>query len=352
MLSQLFVYFRQSNRIQVIQLPQLLSRTSILLEEGYTFAECIEMLLPYHVKDYSKWKSTFEQVFQDGVGPTTIFALMGMKRQYLLSIELAEMTGNLPQTLAIVGNQVQFAEEIKQRVAKLLVYPVVLFMLIIGLFIVFRLKFLPNIQQMMYTRVGYSNTSSIQWSKFFLHMPDYIIVLMVLLIGSLVLSMAYVSRKRIDLQLALLLKLPFIRYYWRLLMTRQFSRTLGELLLTGFSLQAALEHLMTQPHQKQLAYIASVIQQRVIYGDALSQAVLLSNFFYPKFHHFIAHGEQSGLLGRELILYVELLDSKLQNGIKMITKIVQPMLFIIIAICIVAAYLSILLPMYNMLDVI
>lgn len=352
MLERIFAVVQRKERIQVVQFPQLLIRTSTLLKEGYTFAECIEMLLPYHLKNYSKWSTVIEQAFQDGAGPTKIFECLGMKRQYLLSIDLAEMTGNLSQTLYIVANQMQFAHETKNRIVKSLIYPTCLFILIVGLFIAFRLKFLPNIQQMMHSRTGYSETSSIQWSKFFLHMPDYIITLSVSIVILLVLIGIYVSRKRIDIQLAILLKIPFVRYYWRLIITKQFARTLGELLLTGFSLQAALEHLMNQSHQKQIAYIASAIQQRVIYGDTLAQAVVLCNFFYPKFDHFIAHGEQSGLLGRELMLYVELLDSKLQNVIKMTTKTVQPMLFIIIALCIVAAYLSILLPMYNMLDVV
>ena len=351
MLKRIVALCQRKERIRIVQFPQLLIRTSTLLKEGYTFAECIEMLLPYHLKNYSKWSTVIEQAFQDGAGSTKIFECLGMKRQYLLSIDLAEMTGSLSQTLYVVANQIQFAHETKNRIIKSLIYPTFLFLLIVGLFIAFRLKFLPNIQQMMYSRAGYSETSSIQWSKFFLHMPDYIITLSVGLVILLVLIGVYVSRKRIDIQLAIVLKIPFIRYYWRLIITKQFARTLGELLLTGFSLQAALEHLMNQPHQKQIAYIASTIQQRVIYGDTLAQAVLLSDFFYPKFNHFIAHGEQSGLLGRELMLYVELLDSKLQNGIKMTTKTVQPMLFIIIAVCIVAAYLSILLPMYNMLDV-
>ena len=352
MLERIFTVVQRKERIQVVQFPQLLIRTSTLLKEGYTFAECIEMLIPYHLKNYSKWSTVIEQAFQDGAGPTKIFECLGMKRQYLLSIDLAEMTGNLSQTLYVVANQMQFAHETKNRIVKSLIYPTCLFILIVGMFIAFRLKFLPNIQQMMYSRAGYSETSSIQWSKFFLHMPDYIITLSVGIVILLVLMGIYVSRKRIDIQLAILLKIPFIGYYWRLIITKQFARTLGELLLTGFSLQSALEHLMNQSHQKQIAYISSTIQQRVIYGDTLAQAVLLSDFFYPKFNHFIAHGEQSGLLGRELMLYVELLDSKLQNVIKMTTKTVQPMLFIIIAVCIVAAYLSILLPMYNMLDVV
>lgn len=339
-------------KMRIIQLPQLLFRTSTLLEEGYTFAECIEMLIPYHIKNASQWENALERAFKDGAGPSVIFSLMGMKKQHLLSLELAEMTGNLSKTLYTVGEQIRFSEETRHRMIKLLVYPLFLFVLIVGLFIAFRIKFLPNIQAMLLTRTGYSESSSIQWSKFFLHMPDYIITLALVAAGLLTAGSVYVSRKRVDLQLAIFLKVPFVRYYWRLLITRQFSRTLGELLLTGFSLQAALAHMAEQPHQKQIAYISAFVRQRIVYGDSLAQATVVAGFFYPKFEQFITHGELSGLLGREMILYAELLESKLQNGIKLLSQTIQPLLFIIIALCIVAAYLSILLPMYNMLDVI
>ena len=342
----------RQKKMRIVQFPQLLDRTSTLLEEGYTFAECIEMLIPYHIKNSSQWEGELERAFQDGEGPSAVFGLMGMKRQHLLSVELAEKTGELSQTLFVVGEQIRFSEEIRNRMVKLLVYPAFLFILLVGLFIAFRIKFLPNIQEMLFTRTGYRESSSIQWSKFFLHMPDYIITLGLVVAGLLMVGGMYVSRKRVDLQLAIFLKAPFVRYYWRLLITRQFSRTLGELLLTGFSLQVALEHLMEQPHQKQIAYISSCVQKRVVYGDSLAQAVVVCDYFYPKFEQFIAHGELSGLLGRELILYAELLDTKLQSAIKLTTKAVQPVLFIIVALCIMAAYLSILLPMYNMLDVI
>ena len=79
MLKRIFALCQRKERIRIIQFPQLLMRTSTLLDEGYTFVECIEMLLPYHIKDYSKWSTIIEQAFQDGAGPTRVFEYMGMK---------------------------------------------------------------------------------------------------------------------------------------------------------------------------------------------------------------------------------------------------------------------------------
>ncbi len=335
---------------KIDELATFLHRIGTLLSEGYTFAHCIEMLLPYHVKNYGNLQQEISSILHDGGSAARVFQQLGLDKQYLVSIELAEMTGQLQETVQIVAKQLTFEQEAKSKLVKALAYPIVLFIFLIFLFLAFRTYFLPNMSSMVSSRIDSEKSTSIQWSTFFLHTPDYIIVTLILLslaTGGFVL---YVRKKRIDLQLKLLYKLPFIGLFWRLVLTRQFSRILGNLILAGFSLQHALEHIKNQSHQKQLAYVSNAIQGRVIIGDSLAQSVRNVGYFYPKFDHFVSHGEASGLLGRELILYCELLDERLQSTIRMLLAIIQPILFIVIAICVIAAYLSILIPMYDVID--
>ena len=335
---------------KVTQVPEFLQRIATLLTEGYTFADCIEMLLPYHVKKYNHWQKIVQQTLQNGGGTTQVFQLFGIDRQYLVAIELAEATGQLAETLHLVAKQLKFNTEMKDKFIKLLTYPALLFVFLISLFIAFRTYFLPNMSAMISSRAQGEQTSSIQWSKFFLHMPDYFLVIGCVGAISFAGIYMYIKRKRVDIQLHLLFKLPLISYFWRLILTRQFARSLGNLLLTGFSLQAALDQLKTQQHQSQLAYVAEIIQHRLIFGDSLEQTIRQLGFFFPKFEQFVGHGEVSGMLGRELILYCELLDQRLQSIIRTVMAIIQPLLFAMIAACVIAAYLSILLPMYNLLD--
>ena len=41
--------------MKVAQLPEFMNRMGTLLREGYQFADCVDMLLPYHVKNYEHW---------------------------------------------------------------------------------------------------------------------------------------------------------------------------------------------------------------------------------------------------------------------------------------------------------
>lgn len=342
--------FISNGKVKVSDFPAFLERISDLLKEGYTFAHCIEMLLPFHMKQYEEMEKKVENILQDGGGATQVLQLLGLEKQFLVSIELAELTGQLAETVLIVSQQLTFQQEMKLQLVKVLSYPVLLFVFLMGLFLAFRTFFLPNISTMVTSRSQNDTSTSIQWSTFFLHMPDYIIVLVALLLGGVITFVFYIKRKRVDLQLSLLFKIPLLGHFWKLLLTRHFSRVLGNLLLAGFSLQHALDHLKKQKHQNQIAYVAQVLQERVILGNSLADAVQLDCYFYPKFEHFIAHGEASGMLGRELILYCELLDKRLQATIRFLMTIIQPLLFLIIATCVIAAYLSILLPMYDVLD--
>lgn len=337
-------------KTKLTELPTFLTRLGTLLGEGYTLAHCIEMLLPYHLKNYISLQQSVSALLNNGGSTAQIFELLGVHKQYLVSIELAEVTGQLQETVQIVAKQLSFQQEAKSKLFKVLAYPVILFFFLILLFLAFRTYFLPNMSSMVTSRMTSDGSTSIQWSKFFLHMPDYIIGLAFSLTIFIGIYFIHIRRKRVDLQVKLLYKLPVIGLFWRLVLTRQFSRVLGNLLLAGFSLQQALEHIKTQPHQKQLAYVSHVIQTQVIFGDSLALSVQNVGYFYPKFEHFIAHGEASGLLGRELILYCELLDERLHGTIRLLLAIIQPLLFMIIAICVIAAYLSILIPMYDVID--
>ena len=336
--------------IKISEFPTFLNRMSTLLGEGYTFGHCIEMLLPYHVRNYKYFQLEISEALHNGGSAVHVFQILKLDKQYLVSIELAEMTGNLQETVAIVAQQLTFQQEAKSKFFKVLMYPVVLFSFLIFLFIAFRTYFLPNITSMVTSRMDSSSSTSIRWSKFFLHMPDYIIGSFICLGIAIAIFVIYVRKKRVDLQLKLLFRLPFIGLFWRLMLTRQFSRVLGNLLLAGFSLQQALEYMKSQTHQKQIAFVSRVLQERVIFGDTLAQSVRNVGCFYPKFDQFVSHGEASGLLGRELILYCELLNGRLQSTIQRLLAVIQPLLFIIIAICVIAAYLSILIPMYDVID--
>ncbi|MDM5334489.1 competence type IV pilus assembly protein ComGB [Ureibacillus composti] len=346
-----FLFYRKKVK-KINHLSSLLRRLSILLQEGYTFSDSIQMLLPYHVDDVDYWKNHVDEKFRGGGQIIDILQSFSIPKHYLVAIKIAEDSGGIQLALKNVANQMEFNEMMRNKLGKLLVYPTVLLIFIFGIFLAFRTFFLPNLENIINSRSTNHEFSSLWISNLFLHLPDFILIFGILVFFCVLLFVYGLNKQSVEAQSALLLKIPIVNYFYRLHLTRTIGRSLGNLIVSGFSLQQALQILKQQQLNLHLSYIMSKLEKRIIYGDSLSNAALNLSCFFPKFDEFIKHGEKSGYLGRELLLYCELLDDKLQSIVKTSVAVVQPLFFILIAVCIIAAYLSVLLPMYNLIEII
>ncbi|WP_410798991.1 competence type IV pilus assembly protein ComGB [Lysinibacillus telephonicus] len=344
------IRFRKGNG-KVKQIPSLFNRMSSLLEEGYTFSDSINMLLPYHVEKVEFWRGKIQENLREGANVVDILQSLAVPNQFLMPIKIAEENGEMALALKNAAMQMEFNERMRKKLINLLAYPLLLIVILTSVFIAFRKYFLPNITEIITSNTN-ENSSSINVSIIFLHLPDFLFIIAGIAVSISIIFSVYIKMQRTQKQINILLKIPIISYFYKLQLTRHFSSVLGGLLVAGFSLQQALAVIQEQQLNKTLSYVTTVIEKNVKYGDSLSNTVSIMAVFFPKFEDFIKHGEKSGYLGRELLIYCELLDEKLQSIIKTAIAFVQPLFFLIIGICIAVAYLSILLPMYELIEII
>ncbi|WP_277587231.1 competence type IV pilus assembly protein ComGB [Psychrobacillus antarcticus] len=329
-----------------------LSRLSDLLMEGYTFHESVTMLLPFHVKDSETVSKRIIDVQRDGLNIVDVFKLLGFPSRLLLPLNLASVHGQLQQTIAVLSVNTAFFENAKKRLNNLLLYPLFLFSILFLLFTMFRIYFLPNMESLIGSRGNESSDNSLTWTGYLLQMPNIFIVTTV--ICSIVVIMSYILLKKlpIERQLFIYLKLPIVRTWYRLLLTRVFAREIGGLMESGMSLQQSFEALISQQEQEVLQFIGKEMKEKVVHGESFSQAVFLLDSFTTELFHFVVHGENSGYLGRELSLYSEFLSQEIERKLSRYISIVQPTLFLILAVFIIGAYLAILMPIYNMINIV
>ncbi|MGG0658603.1 competence type IV pilus assembly protein ComGB [Rummeliibacillus pycnus] len=343
--------FSLKRKVQLKEPAQLLKKMSVLLGEGYTFSDSLFMLLPHHLKNMSELENDILEQLRNGASMTEVLNVLGYPKIYLMTILVAEQHGKTIQALKTVAFQLEKKEQNRQRLIKLLTYPIVLFIILIVLFFAFRTYFLPNMSFMMNNRTS-NGKLDLTMSAFFLHLPDLFIVLATLLFVILMIIWRWICKKTIEDQIQFLMKIPIVNRQFKLQITRQIAYELGGLIESGMPMQEGLDILQKQSLQPYLAKIAEIIQQRIVYGDSLSTAIERENFFYKGFCSHVMHGEQGGNLGRELQIYSEFLTDRTENNVQRVLTLVQPLLFVIIALCILGAYLAILLPMYEMLELV
>lgn len=329
---------------------QFLQRLSSLLKEGYTFYASLTMLLPHHVKDNDQAQLKLSTQLKNGDGVTSVLMALGIPKGYLLTTQMAEEHGKLHQAIFGLQAHIAMVDRAKAGLKKVVMYPLFLFAMLTGLFVAFRTYFLPNMKILAASRQSASSSDAVNWTSALLHIPDILLAICLLLLSLMVLYRKRVHRHPAKEQINILKKTPILSKWMKLQWTRSFTQELGTLLASGLSLLLSLEVLKKQQFQPHLQAIAIHIYESISVGESLKQAVLIADCFIDEFPDYIAHGELSGHLDRELLIYSELLNEQMEQTLMKSLSFVQPILFGILAICILAAYLSILLPVYGMIE--
>lgn len=326
-----------------------LEKLASLLQEGYSIRDSINMLIPHHLHHVNKVDESVDEQLKAGQTLVDVLRFLGVAEQYLMTLYVAEQSGSIVNGLLMVATMMKKTAKSKEQLIKLASYPVFLFLFLIILFISFRSYFLPNMETMFGER-GAESQLELKISAMLLHLPDILIASLCVILCIILLFKQYAKKKKAGERLLLYYKIPFVKRVLQLQLAKQLAFELGSLLEGGFSLQSALTLLKQQPHQQLVAYNAQLFLQEIAQGEALSDAILLNPYVHSAFHTFVIHGEQSGNLGKELLILGEFMEERMGNRVEMMLQIMQPILFCIIALCILGAYISIMLPMYDMIN--
>lgn len=327
-----------------------LARLAVLLKEGYTFYDGLKLLLPHHMKNYEFMITDIEDDFRKGLTVSHILSRLGFSSGTLLPVAIAERDGRLAEALEGMSVRLEKTEEVKKRLKSLLAYPAVLFAFITVLLIGFRRFFLPNMEALSLTRQQDQDGIGISFPMLVAKIPDLIfgvgIVTILIGIGCRIIYKKLTAAKKIRF----FTRIPIAANLFTMWKTRLFASEIGSLLQSGLSIQDSLEVLIRQVLDPVLGEMAKNVKGHIIYGEPFHEAVILTDGLTKQLASFAEHGSNSGHLSKELIIYSEYLDDTINLQLSKGLAILQPVLFSLIAICILAAYIALLLPIYGMID--
>ncbi|PIC87938.1 chromosome partitioning protein ParA [Sporosarcina sp. P20a] len=329
---------------------EFLVRLSVLLQEGYTFHEGLILILPYHTKEYEEKLRQVEEELKMGYGVSHILKSLGFGKSIMLPIVIAEVDGNLIRALKEVADRVNRKTEKQKQIRKLLAYPSVLFSFLLILLVAFRQFFLPNFEALTVMRANEDGGIVQLLPKLVSSIPDLLLAVAIIFAVGFLLVRLWLKKLSPSDVLHYVLKVPGVKTFYSEMKTRDFASELGSLLQSGLSLQRALAVLTEQTEDPILSVITNELSEYVIYGESLHEAIRLTDGLSPRLADFAKHGADTGYLPKELMLYSEHTSEQLEEKANQWLTIVQPALFGVLAVCILLSYLSILLPVYKMID--
>jgi competence protein ComGB len=329
-----------------------LKRIGELLLRGYPIAEAIESL-SYQLSPSKKLELTgCLSDLKKGLAFHDVLVNLCFDDDLIGYVYYAEQHGSFAQALLEGSSLAIKKQQDKQKLLKLLQYPVILIIVTGGLFIFVEKTLLPrftSLFQSMNLEANFFTTVIFSFGRYF---PIF------LLIFSFILLLAafyyfFIFRKIPLLeQKAQLVRIPVLGHVLRLIYTHYFSIQLSFLLSGGISFSEALMMFETNPRQPFYRELAAQIRIKLVTGEKLEPILKTFSFFEKEFSMIVRHGQENGKLEQELHFYSQHCITVLEELMDKCLKTIQPILYLMVGALVVSMYLAILLPMFHLMDAI
>lgn len=268
------------------------------------------------------------------------------------TIKIGEIGGGLEDVLQILAIQLEKDHNIRSKVKGAMIYPsIILFaMILIGVLImIFVVPSLTKIFSEMDIELPLTTRIIIGTSAFLKN--NMIITLLVLF--SLPVAFLFLKKKpKIKRFLHfLILHAPIVKNISQKVNTARFARSLSSLLGSGVSIVKALEIISESLEnvffQEALLDSAKKVQK----GSTLNKSIEpYSNLFPPMVTQMIKVGEETGSSEEVLGQLADFYEKEVEEMTKNLSSIIEPLLMMIIGGAVGIFAISVLQPMYTIMD--
>ena len=267
-------------------------------------------------------------------------------------VRVGETGGNLEEVLNILAVQLEKENDIIRKVKGALVYPAVILVAMVGIGIIMMIYVVPQITGVfkdMDAELPPTTQFIISASNFLQNNLILVLcVLAALVVGLRLFSSTNSGRKAVGL---MIINTPVIRNIIIKMNCARFSRIYSSLLKSGVSVVEALKilsrTLTNYYYQRALAGAAESIQK----GINLSKIIYEEKKIFPVLvPQMLEVGEETGKTETVMLKLAEFYEEEVNQLTKNLSSIIEPVLMIIIGSAVGFFAVSILQPMYSVLQ--
>ena len=263
-------------------------------------------------------------------------------------VAAGETSGTLEDVLLRLAEMLEKRVHLTSKVKSVMAYPVMMAVVAIAV-VVFLLSFVvPSITQIfleMNQELPLPTKLLISTSAF---MKTYFI-LIVIIVCVVLFGIGYWMRSedgRIRRD-CYKLKLPVFGKLFLKLETARLARTLGILLTSGIPILGALEIVKGIVQNSFIAGALDSVKDRVSRGDDIAEAIRKTGLFSPIVVHIIATGQMSGNIESGLIDIADMYDDEVEMTAKTLTSLLEPVILLVMGAIVGFIVLAILLPIFE-----
>ena len=341
---------RRKGKWKVKEQAAFITKLGELLDNGYPLAEAIGFLEFQEAKNKREDFGEAIRSLRDGHPLHQVLSDLKFHPELVSFIFYGEQYGNLAHSLTEGGKYWRKRTEDTEKLKKLLVYPLFLFFFVGMVFYILQVVLLPkfqtifltmNMEQSLLLKVLSASAVLLPFSPF----------LLLTFIITLVAYKQFWFKKLCPLrQRRILLKIPLAGTFIRLYETYFFASQFGGLLAGGLSINESIQLFSLNQQQPFYQKLCAIMKDDLTEGRPLEMIFQELPYFEGNLPFVTANGQKYGRLDSELHHYSQFLLQRIEERMRAVMKVIQPLLFSLIGLLIVSIYLAVLLPMFSLLD--
>ncbi|MCM3599602.1 type II secretion system F family protein [Robertmurraya korlensis] len=340
----------KSNKWLVTEQSNLLKHVGELLDRGYSLAEAMESTSLQMAEGKKIQLNNSIKLLKEGFAFSLVIQKLGFHQTLVSYVYFAEQHGGQAHAYIEASKYMLKQQKDKKELIKVLTYPLILVFTTILLFVFvdqFLLpKFVSLFQSMdlpsnLFTRVILLIGSTIPY-------VSTLLVITLLLFASYFLfvfkNYSAIRQKKI------LVSIPWCGSFFQLLITHYFSVQMSYLLGGGLSIYEAVTLFEGNKENKFDQELGAYLRKHLLKGTSLEEIIKKQRLFECDLSMVIQHGQKNGRLDQELYFFSGHCINRFQEKVNDIMKFIQPTVFLLVGLLVISMYLSILLPMFHLMD--
>lgn len=323
----------------------------IMLSTGLSLTEGIEVL-----RNETK-NPVLKQILEDmqygleqGQQLSTIFERYpGVFENYFLTLVRAgEVSGKLAEVFIHLETELRAEYSLKSKVKGALMYPIIIFIAMIGIGILMFFFVLPQIGKVFLslnlplpapTRILFQ--LSITFSSQVI--PIIVLTLLLVVGGFFALRMQTIR----DHLIGILTLVPVVRKLIIKIDIARFCRIFSTLMRSAVPITEALEISLSLMSWKQFRNLNIVIPKEIRKGRSLASALKDQHVFPSLVIQMIAAGEKTATIDTTLADLATFYEGEVEEEVKGLTQIIEPVMMLMVGVMVGAMILSIIAPIYS-----
>lgn len=252
-------------------------------------------------------------------------------------VSLAEIHGNTGLSLSKIEDYLSQLVMVRKKLVEVVTYPLMLMGFLVLIMLGLKQYLLPQIEE------GNVATHLIH------HLPTLFFGSIVVVGLLIVVFRVWFQRSKKIRAFSLLVKLPFVGSLITSYLTAYYAREWGNLIGQGLEMAQILQVMQEQPAAL-IQELGQDMQVQLANGVTFDQAIQSYPFFKRELSLIIEYGQVKSKLGSELEVYAKESWEQFFATVHKRMQLIQPLIFLFVALMIVLIYAAMLLPIYQNME--